>query len=461
MNLNKIGKVLLTIFGGVMVFLVISLFLEDSYYGNLPQLIQMLILLGSVLTISLSVALIFYNSSTEKRKKAIKIISIVTGTIFVLGWFFKIMHWPGASALVIISSFMFSFGGLPLIIKGRYENRRTLLSNAVNLLSFADLLSVILILMGGLFRIMHWVGANYVFITGVVILAITFIFWNLSFRKEVKLRMEAEEKLKESLHEIEEKQKEIRDSINYAKRIQEAIMPSPDFIKSNLPDSFIFYQPKDVVAGDFYWAEKVGDDFFIAVADCTGHGVPGALVSVVCCNALNRTLNEFNLSDPGEILDKTRELVTQSFSKSTDDIKDGMDISLMKINSKKVEWAGANNPLWIVSKNENESGKSELILKEIKADKQPIGRTHHPKPFTTHLVELKKGDSIYLFTDGFTDQFGGPRGKKFMYKQLKDLLVANYQLTFQEQAPFLREVLNTWKGTLDQVDDVCIIGIRL
>ena len=186
--------------------------------------------------------------------------------------------------MVIISSFMFSFGGLPLIIKGRYENRRTLLSNAVILLSFADLLSVILILMGGLFRIMHWVGANYVFITGVVILAITFIFWNLSFRKEVKLRMHAEEKLKESLYEIEEKQKEIRDGINYAKRIQEAIMPSPDFIKSIYP-ILLFLPAKRCGCWRFYWAEKVGDDFFIAVADCTGHGVPGALVSVVCCNA--------------------------------------------------------------------------------------------------------------------------------------------------------------------------------
>jgi serine phosphatase RsbU (regulator of sigma subunit) len=461
MNLNKIGKIALIVFGSIWTLTIISLFNADSFFGILPETAQVLILLGSLLFSSLSFALIFYNSSTEKRKKVIKVISIVTGTIFVLGCFFKLMHWPGAAALLITSSFLFAFGALPLIIKSRYEKRKTLLSGAVILLSFADLLSILLILMGLLARIMHWLGSGYLIIAGISVLLLTFVIWNLMFRKEVKLRVHAEEKLKESLHEIEEKQKEIRDSINYAKRIQEAIMPSPDFIKSNLPDSFIFYQPKDVVAGDFYWAERVGDDFFIAVADCTGHGVPGALVSVVCCNALNRTLNEFNLSDPGEILDKTRELVTQSFSKSTEDIKDGMDISLMKINGKKVEWAGANNPLWIVSKNENESGKSELILKEIKADKQPIGRTHHPKPFTTHLVDLQKGDSIYLFTDGFTDQFGGPRGKKFMYKQLKDLLVANNQLTFQEQAPFLKGVLNDWKGTLDQVDDVCIIGIRL
>jgi serine phosphatase RsbU (regulator of sigma subunit) len=317
--------------------------------------------------------------------------------------------------------------------------------------------------MGILFKIMHWQGAFYLMMIGVIILVISFLFWYLSFRKEVELRLNAEEQLKESLHQIEEKQKEIRDSINYAKRIQEAILPSIDFIKTNLPNSFVYYQPKDVVAGDFYWAEKAGDDFFIAAADCTGHGVPGALVSVVCCNALNRALYEFKLTEPGQILDKTRELVLDSFSKSAEDIKDGMDISLIRINGDKIQWAGANNPLWIIKSTPDELDKQKgnLKLEEIKGDKQPIGKTDHPIPFTTHTLALKKDDSIYLFTDGFADQFGGARGKKFMYKQLKDLLVTNYQMSFQEKAPFLKEVLNQWKGELEQVDDVCIIGIRL
>jgi serine phosphatase RsbU (regulator of sigma subunit) len=220
------------------------------------------------------------------------------------------------------------------------------------------MISISFILNGLLFKVMHWPAALLLIQAGIVILVITFIFWNISFRKEVKLRLAAEGKLKETLNEVEEKQKEITDSINYAKRIQEAILPSFDFIKTHLPNSFIYYQPKDIVAGDFYWAEKVGDDFFIAAADCTGHGVPGALVSVVCCNALNRTVNEFKLNEPGKILDKTRELVLESFSKNGGDIKDGMDISLISINGNTIKWAGANNPLWHYQNNELRKNKS-------------------------------------------------------------------------------------------------------
>ncbi|MBI3517816.1 MAG: SpoIIE family protein phosphatase [Bacteroidetes bacterium] len=325
----------------------------------------------------------------------------------------------------------------------------------------ADLLSVIFILMGLLFKTLHWPGGNYLVIAGTIILVITFIFWNISFRKEVKLRVITEEKLKETLSEVEEKQKEITDSINYAKRIQEAILPSFDFIKTHLPNSFIYYQPKDIVAGDFYWAEKVGKDFFIAAADCTGHGVPGALVSVVCCNALNRTVNEFKLTDPGKILDKTRELVLESFSKNGGDIKDGMDISLISINETTVKWAGANNPLWYIKSSVSSSGFENKEPVEIKASKQPIGKTDNPEPFTTHTIELQKGDSLYLFTDGFADQFGGPKGKKFKYKQLEDLLVSSKNLSINEQHLVLKKALNSWKGNLEQVDDICIIGIRV
>lgn len=258
---------------------------------------------------------------------------------------------------------------------------------------------------------------------------------------------------------IENKQHEIIDSITYAKRIQEAILPPENYFKKHLPDSFVLYQPKDIVAGDFYWMETVvstaGDPLIlVAAADCTGHGVPGAMVSVVCSGALNRSVLEFKLSDPGEILNKTRELVIATFEKNSTGVKDGMDISFCSLNTKTHEllWAGANNPLWLIQ-------NTRFI--EIKADKQPIGKYIMEKPFTSQHFQLQKGDLIYLFTDGYADQFGGPLGKKFNYRLLKEKILEIHSVSMGEQKNNLADTFARWKKELDQVDDVCIIGVRV
>lgn len=253
---------------------------------------------------------------------------------------------------------------------------------------------------------------------------------------------------------VEEKQKEILDSITYAKRLQDAILPSRQLFKEYFPESFILYKPKDIVAGDFYWMEKLEDSILIAVADCTGHGVPGALVSVVCSTALNRTVLEFGITDPGKILDKTREIVLTTFTKSHEEVKDGMDISIVSINLKTLEikWAGANNPLWYIASNE---------WKDITADKQPIGRSFDPQPFKTHQIQLQKGDLLFLFTDGYADQFGGEKGKKFKYKPLKELLLKNSTLILSEQEQILETTFEDWKKDVEQVDDVCLMGVRV
>lgn len=278
-----------------------------------------------------------------------------------------------------------------------------------------------------------------------------------NFKKTKKAKKVIEEQNKEINNQkelLEEKQREIKDSITYAKRLQEAILPPPEYIDRFLPNNFILYKPKDIVAGDFYWAEAVNDLFFIAAADSTGHGVPGAMVSVVCNNALNRAIKEFNITDPGKILDKTRDLVLETFSKSSSEVKDGMDISLLCIDKKQklIQWSGANNPLWYVQDNE---------LKKIRANKQAIGKTEYPLPFTTNTIAYKEGTSFYLFTDGFADQFGGTLGKKFKYKQLENLLLAIQTKSLPEQKKTLEDTFNSWKGTLDQVDDVCLLGIKL
>jgi len=452
MGTNKIGKYFLVISLFYLIILTIVLELFADRIELLSGVIKVMSILFLLLIFFIGIVLIYYNSSYEKRRKAILLITLISIILFLIAFISKLFALPGVVIEVILSVFLFSFSALPLIIKSRYENRKILLNNKVLALNYVDLFSVILLTMGFLFKFMYWPGATFMMIIGVLMLFFSLIGWNISFKKEVKLRSIIEERLKLSLNEIEVKNKEITDSINYAKRIQDAIFPSFDFIKKNIPNSFIYYKPKDIVAGDFYWAEKIGDIFLIAAADCTGHGVPGALVSVVCCNALNRSVNEFKLTDPGLILDKTRELVIESFSKNGENINDGMDISLVSIMGNKIKWAGANNPLWYFQDNE---------LKEIKANKQSIGKTDQSKPFTTHILDLNINDSLYLFTDGLADQFGGIKGKKFKYKQIEELLISSNKLDISNQHQILNSALIKWKGNLEQVDDICVIGIRL
>ncbi len=304
-----------------------------------------------------------------------------------------------------------------------------------------------------------------------VIVFAAFMFNRFKVTKKQKQVIELQKDL------VEEKNKEITDSINYAKRLQDAILPPEKMWKQQLPDSFILYKPKDIVAGDFYWMETISqqslvgglqsgsaaklptaDLILIAAADCTGHGVPGAMVSVVCSNALNRTVKEFGITEPGKILDKVRELVIETFEKSENEVKDGMDISLVTLKwdeqrkNYNMQWSGANNPLWYIRENK---------LNEIKANKQPIGTHIGATNFTTHTITLGKGDQIYLFTDGYADQFGGAKGKKFKYKQLEELILSVQTDKPDKQKQNLEEAFMKWKGSLEQLDDVCIIGVRL
>lgn len=275
-----------------------------------------------------------------------------------------------------------------------------------------------------------------------------------SNRRKNRIITEQKQEVEKAKHIIEEKHKEQTDSINYAKRLQEAILPPMELVKKHLPDSFILYQPKDIVAGDFYWMEAINNIVFIAAADCTGHGVPGAMVSVVCSNALNRAVKEFGLRDTGKILDKVTDIVLETFEKSTANVQDGMDISLLAFNTttKQIQWSGANNPLWYIN-------NGQVI--EIKANKQPIGKYDNRKPFTIHNIQHSDSSVFYLFTDGFADQFGGPKGKKYTYRRLEENILSASNLTMQEQENKLQQAFQQWKGTAEQIDDVTIIGIKL
>lgn len=268
---------------------------------------------------------------------------------------------------------------------------------------------------------------------------------------------------------VEEKNKEILDSINYAKRIQTAILPPVKLVKEYLQESFILYKPKDIVAGDFYWLDVVPGSasaagcVLFAACDCTGHGVPGAMVSVVCHNALNRSVREFGLTEPGKILDKTREIVIAEFEKSDEEVKDGMDIALCVLKDNQLQFSGANNPLWLIRKSKDEGHETtspsfELI--EYKADKQPIGRYDKIVSFTTHHIMLQPGDSVYIFSDGYADQFGGNDQKKFKSSNFKKLLLSIQHESMENQMKIISDTFEKWKGNFEQIDDVCVIGLR-
>lgn len=280
--------------------------------------------------------------------------------------------------------------------------------------------------------------------------------------------------LKVAYEKIEEQKNELVDSIRYAQRIQNALL-TRDQNQSLLSNFFVLFEPKDIVSGDFYWYYEKDHTFYIAVADCTGHGVPGAFLTMLGTTFLNEIVAVNEDPTPAIVLERLRARMIKALSQSSgsDSSRDGMDISLMKFNTETnvAEWAGAYNPLWIVRSSDispieiaketkvREGGSH--VLYELKADKFPIGYMDQMKPFTNNEIKLEKGDSIYLFSDGFADQFGGHQGKKFLSGRFKDSLL---ELADQEMLTIgrsLKHTFDAWKMDTDQIDDVCVFGLRI
>lgn len=298
------------------------------------------------------------------------------------------------------------------------------------------------------------------------------VYSYLKIRASNKIIRKANDRVTQQSQIIEEKNHEIVDSINYAKRIQEAILPK-NHLKEDLANCFVFYKPKDIVSGDFFWYKKADNKYLIASVDCTGHGVPGGFMSMVGHSGLNRAVNEYNLRKPSEILEQLSEFVIESFDDDEGEgaIKDGMDAALCSIDLENsiVEYSGANNPLYIIKKNNNGSLEKDNAgtkfkqldnLFEIKGDRRPVGPSENKEHFTNYKLQLEKGDCIYFFTDGFPDQFGGPKGKKYMYKSFKRYLISISNLPVEEQQNKLEKEFSRWQGNHEQVDDICVIGVR-
>jgi serine phosphatase RsbU (regulator of sigma subunit) len=276
---------------------------------------------------------------------------------------------------------------------------------------------------------------------------------------------------------IEQINQEIRESIEYAKRIQTSTLPDLSSINSIITDHFVLFRPRDIVSGDFYWTAKVENETVLTVSDCTGHGVPGSFMSILGISLLKEIVQKEYITQPGVILRRLRKEIINSLGQKgiEGEQRDGMDISLITLHNdiRKLEYAGAYNPLYLIRRKDLPGPAitdmsvldliidSEYILYEIFPDKMPIAFWERMDKFNTKEFELFNGDNLYLFTDGYADQFGGPAGKKFKYKSFKKLLLENAHLNMENQKLILDDTLNKWMGNIEQVDDICVVGLKI
>lgn len=405
--------------------------------GSAPLLTQISILLGTLLS------LFFFVKNSKHQTAAVLLCLLLithllisgilieggTGRYFLI--LFSILGFAMVRSVIygviifvysVIAFFIAEFAHyftVPLVVRSSEHGELVYVIN------------MLLIFMGCFFLIFHYKRGN--------------ILYEINILRQ-------KDKIESQHSALSESHREIQDSIRYAKRIQNAILPPVKVLDKLLKDYFVVYKPKDTVAGDFYWIESQAGVTYLAVADCTGHGVPGAMVSVICNSALNRAVREMKLTDTAQILDKVRELIIQEFEKSEEDVKDGMDITLCAIKGNDLQFSGANNSLWIIRDKEHIS---------LRADKQPIGKFEFSRPFSSKNFELQKGDQVYLTTDGYPDQFGGEKGKKLKSKNMIDLLIKFNDESMPDQQAKLDAFIEEWKGDYEQVDDICVLGFRV
>ncbi len=371
---------------------------------------------------------------------------------------FHITMWYGFSFL---SAFSFLFGNfnnsyyyflfLPVACNILFDNHKTILWYMI---------ICVALLIGNIYYIQHFEpyyklnpSTAYLGYPNVVFAAFLIFSVVRLFKKE---NLQYAEKVEEQNKILEEKNHEITDSINYAKKIQNALMPDEEEFKNYFPESFILFKPKDIVSGDFYWVAKKNDCIFYVTADCTGHGVPGGFMTMLGISFLEEIIIEKNIAQPAEILNQLRDRIIHALKQTATagESKDGMDITICVFDpvAKKMIYAGANNSLFVLR---------DGIFTEHKPDKQPCGFHHEIKSFAQNEIQLKSGDSVYTFTDGFPDQFGGPKGKKFKYRKLLEFLIENSALEMPRQKEKLENKFEDWRGELEQVDDILLMGIRI
>lgn len=423
---------------------IIPLFsLLELPYG-IPQFKQFLYLFLFVSALMLLAVLV-------QRKYPLPVVIQTYGISVILGSFFSYMAAKTHSENV--HNFVMGISAITLVRGMLYFGRvRTLIIVTLINHGFAVLL-LILLRTESLLSIPNIESTLYF---GVIFMIFSFVGMHTRY-KLTRENFVNSIRLKKSFDEIEEKNKSITESIAYAERIQHAILPDSEKINHALKENFIFFQPKDVVSGDFYWFHESEKEIMIAQVDCTGHGVPGAFMAVMGSNLLNQVVVEGGVRDPGIILGKLDELVKESLKQNNvnSDSADGMDIALCVLDreSGRLRFASANRSLVYIR---------EKILNELKGDKFPIGGKHYgEKTFTTQVVHTRPGDMFYLFSDGYGDQFGGAKGKKYSKRKILENLLFMHQQSMPEQYASLSETFAAWKQNYEQVDDVTVIGFRM
>lgn len=329
--------------------------------------------------------------------------------------------------------------------------------------TYGSVLSGSITILAGDIDILSYQQSPYRFILyAAVVIAVVYLIIRLQTgmlirtRRLLKEKEQALELIDQQKLELEARDKNITDSLIYAQRIQEALLPSEMYFRKHFEDSFIFFKPKDIVSGDFYWIGEKDDKIFVVAADCTGHGVPGALMSMIGHEIVENTINENNIEKPSQVLDVLNRGLEKTFSSEKNIgtiIRDGMDIGLCVIDKKlrKLTYAGAFFPLYLIR---NKS------LTEFKGDKIIIGMNHEGATYTDHVYDLMEDDILYLFSDGYVDQFGGTENKKFMYRRFRYLLLSIHGFPFNDQKAILDENIRNWMGRNVQVDDIMVIGFR-
>jgi serine phosphatase RsbU (regulator of sigma subunit) len=370
-------------------------------------------------------------------------------------------HYTMAYAFVFLSAFSFLFGGannsyyyflfMPIACNIFFDDIRITLS-------YLFLSSALMI--ANVYYIDHF-PAHYnigdwmrYFSYPNIFFAAMLIFVGVRLFKQENLKYAAQ--IEDQNKALEEKNHEITDSINYAKKIQSALIPSEEEFAANFKESFVLLKPKDIVSGDFYWTTTKNGKIYYATADCTGHGVPGGFMTMLGISFLDEIVNEKNILEPGQVLDHLSERIIHTLKQtgSSGENKDGMDVVLVCVEPdySKLTYAAANNSLYILRDGQ---------ITEYKPNKQPCGFHHEPKPFEQHEIVLRQGDCIYTFSDGYPDQFGGEKGKKFKYRQLEHKLLAVRDKSMNDQKWILNDVIEEWRGNLEQVDDILVIGVRV
>jgi serine phosphatase RsbU (regulator of sigma subunit) len=445
MTANRIGRWMI---GGGIVAIAVLVLTIHSGLNAIGAIVGLFLLT----VFNFGFAMLFLKESREVRVKRARLYLVVGCGLLIAASTLRLTHTNGAATAMLLSGFFLSFAFLPLLIRNRYEKWLRYADTTLLILTLVsgDLVSGLLLILGVMGSFIGWTIGPWMLIGGIVSMAVTLVSWNYVFQIIVRKRKEAEDRATAA-------NRELTDSITYAKRLQTAMLPDARGLQKLFPESFILFRPKVIVSGDFYFFEKHNDNIVLAAADCTGHGVPGAFMSVLGVEKLKEAAASH--SDPSGILSALNRSIKTSLNQSDneDSTRDGLDIALCSIHpdSGEMRYAGAYRPLWIVR-----SGAAEV--EEIKATKKAIGGlTDENQLFESHTVNLLKGDTIYLFSDGYADTFNGVTGKKLMTKHFRELLLSVSSEPMPRQKERLESFIEEWMGGAGPVDDMLVIGVRV